>query len=108
MLSLVKNTQNLPLKKMVDQNGCSGFFIMAEGSQIDWAGHENDFDYQYKEMDEFHDVVGHALEFVQSRDDTLLIVLSDHETGGCSRVGNEIVKGMYFDQSCEWKPIKCS
>ena len=68
--------------KMVDQNGCSGFFIMAEGSQIDWAGHENDFDYQYKEMDEFHDVVGHALEFVQSRDDTLLIVLSDHETGG--------------------------
>ena len=69
-------------KKMVDQNGCSGFFIMAEGSQIDWAGHENDFDYQYKEMDEFHDVVGHALEFVQSRDDTLLIVLSDHETGG--------------------------
>ena len=69
-------------KRMVDQNGCSGFFIMAEGSQIDWAGHENDFDYQYKEMDEFHDVVSHALEFVQSRDDTLLIVLSDHETGG--------------------------
>ena len=67
---------------MVDQNGCSGFFIMAEGSQIDWAGHEDDFDYQYKEMDEFHDVVGHALEFVQSRDDTLWIVLSDHETGG--------------------------
>ena len=69
-------------KRMVDQKGCSGFFIMAEGSQIDWAGHENDFDYQYKEMDEFHDVVSHALEFVKSRDDTLLIVLSDHETGG--------------------------
>ena len=69
-------------KRMVDQKGCSGFFIMAEGSQIDWAGHENDFDYQYEEMDEFHDVVSHALEFVKSRDDTLLIVLSDHETGG--------------------------
>jgi alkaline phosphatase len=69
-------------KMMAEKNGCSGFFIMAEGSQIDWAGHENDFDYQYEEMDEFHDVVGHALEYVKSRDDTLLIVLSDHETGG--------------------------
>ena len=69
-------------KMMAERNGCSGFFIMAEGSQIDWAGHENDFDYQYEEMDEFHDVVGHALEYVKSRDDTLLIVLSDHETGG--------------------------
>ena len=68
--------------KMVDQNRCSGFFIMAEGSQIDWAGHENDFDYQFEEMDEFNNVVGRALEFAKSRDDTLLIVLSDHETGG--------------------------
>ena len=68
--------------KMSQKNGCSGFFIMAEGSQIDWAGHENDFDYQFEEMDEFHDVVDHALNFVKSRDDTLLIVLSDHETGG--------------------------
>ena len=72
----------VPWQMMAEKNGCSGFFIMAEGSQIDWAGHENDFDYQYEEMDEFHDVVGHALEYVKSRDDTLLIVLSDHETGG--------------------------
>jgi len=81
LLDMFKFTLNQS-KKMVDKNDCSGFFIMAEGSQIDWAGHENNFDYQYEEMDEFHDVIGHALEFVKSRDDTLLIVLSDHETGG--------------------------
>ena len=67
--------------KMISNN-CTGFFIMAEGSQIDWEGHENNFDGVYKEMDEFSRVVDRALKFAESNQDTLVIVLSDHETGG--------------------------
>jgi len=63
-------------------NNCSGFFIMAEGSQIDWEGHENNFNNQFKEMDEFNQVVDRALQYAKSDQNTLVIVLSDHETGG--------------------------
>ena len=63
-------------------NNCAGFFIMAEGSQIDWEGHENNFNGVFKEMDEFDQVVNRALEYAKSDQNTLLIVLSDHETGG--------------------------
>ena len=68
-------------EKMV-VNNCAGFFIMAEGSQIDWEGHENDFNAQFKEMDEFNQVVDRALEYAKADTNTLVIVLSDHETGG--------------------------
>jgi len=63
-------------------NNCAGFFIMAEGSQIDWEGHENNFYGVFKEMDEFDQVVSRALEYAKSDQNTLVIVLSDHETGG--------------------------
>jgi len=68
-------------EKMV-LNNCTGFFIMAEGSQIDWEGHDNNFNGVYKEMDEFNQAVDRALKFAESDQDTLVIVLSDHETGG--------------------------
>jgi len=68
-------------KKML-VNNCAGFFIMTEGSQIDWEGHENDFNGVFKEMDEFDQVVNRALEYAKSDQNTLVIVLSDHETGG--------------------------
>ena len=66
---------------MVDE-GCNGFFVMAEGSQIDWAGHDNDFDTMFKEMEEFDNAVEAALNYAKINEDTLLVVLADHETGG--------------------------
>ena len=36
-----------------NQNGCRGFFIMVEGSQVDWAGHANNVDYLVQEMKDF-------------------------------------------------------
>ena len=38
-------------------DGCKGFFIMAEGSKIDWASHDNDYEYYLKEMQEFEKTV---------------------------------------------------
>ncbi len=59
-----------------------GFFLMVEGSQIDWAGHDNDFDYMVRQTVLFDDAVRVASEFAQSHPGTLVIVTADHETGG--------------------------
>lgn len=59
-----------------------GFFIMIEGSQIDWGGHENDATYVVTELHEFEKVVAEALDFAEKDQNTLVIVTADHETGG--------------------------
>lgn len=59
-----------------------GFFLMIEGSQIDWGGHANDSDYIITEMLDFDKVIGKALDFAKEDGETLVIVTADHETGG--------------------------
>ena len=65
-----------------NQNGCRGFFIMVEGSQVDWAGHANNVDYLVQEMKDFDDAVSMAYKFAKENKDTLVVVTADHETGG--------------------------
>ncbi len=60
----------------------SGFFLVVEGAQIDWGGHANDVDYVVNEMLDFDRAVGKALEFAKEDGETLVIVTSDHDTGG--------------------------
>lgn len=60
----------------------NGFFLMIEGSQIDWGGHANDANYVVKEMHEFEKIVAAALDFAARDQSTLVIVTGDHETGG--------------------------
>jgi alkaline phosphatase len=67
--------------ELLDQNP-QGFFLMIEGSQIDWGGHDKDTDYIVEEMLDFDKVVGLALDFAKLDQNTLVIVTSDHETGG--------------------------
>jgi alkaline phosphatase len=61
-----------------------GFFLMVEGSQIDWAGHAKDTDYLIQEMLDFDRAIGAILDFAEEDGRTLVIVASDHETGGFS------------------------
>lgn len=61
-----------------------GFFLMVEGSQIDWASHAHDTDYIISEMLDFDAAVGVGLDFAEQDGDTLVIVTADHETGGLS------------------------
>ena len=63
-------------------NGCKGFFIMVEGSQVDWAGHANDLNFLKREMEDFDEAVRTALDFAKNNQETLVIVTADHETGG--------------------------
>lgn len=59
-----------------------GFFLMIEGSQIDWGGHANQSEYIVNEMIEFDKAVGRVLDFAKENGETLVIVTADHETGG--------------------------
>ncbi|HKL66778.1 MAG TPA: alkaline phosphatase [Bacteroidales bacterium] len=59
-----------------------GFFLMVEGSQIDWGGHANDIDYIIEETLDFDRAVGKALEFAENNGETLVVVTADHECGG--------------------------
>ncbi len=59
-----------------------GFFLMVEGSQIDWGGHENESDYIVEEVLDFDKAIGVALDFADKNPGTLIVVTADHETGG--------------------------
>ncbi|WP_305857367.1 alkaline phosphatase [Balneatrix alpica] len=58
-----------------------GFFLMVEGGQIDWAGHNNDAGTMLHEMLKFDEAIGAVHAWAQGREDTLIIVTADHETG---------------------------
>lgn len=77
---------------MLDKNE-KGFFIMIEGSQIDWGGHENNSSYVVDEVVDFDNAVGKALEFAKKDGETLVIVTADHETGGYGIIGGSITEG---------------
>ncbi len=61
-----------------------GFFLLVEGSQIDWGGHNNDLDYIMNEVIDFDKAIGAALDFADKDGNTLVIITADHETGGTS------------------------
>lgn len=61
-----------------------GFFLMVEGSQIDWALHANDRNWLKAEMLDFDATVTAALNFARTDGNTLVIVTGDHECGGAS------------------------
>ena len=61
-----------------------GFFLMVEGSQIDWGGHSNDGNLVIDELMDFNSAIKEALRFAERDGETLLIVTADHECGGMS------------------------
>jgi alkaline phosphatase len=64
------------------QRSAKGFFMMLEGSQIDWACHANEGPRAVQEILDFNSAIGKILEFAQADGETLVIVTADHETGG--------------------------
>lgn len=71
---------NLGLKYL--SQSANGFFLMVEGSQIDWEGHAANAQGIIEEVRDFDKAVGAALDFAELNGETLVIVTADHETGG--------------------------
>jgi len=58
------------------------FFLMVEGSQIDWACHGNDAANTVRQTLLFDQAVKAALDFAAKDKHTLVVVTADHDTGG--------------------------
>lgn len=67
------------------------YFIMIEGSQIDWGGHSNDYDYVVSELKDFDQTIDAILDYAEKDKNTLVVVTADHETGGLSLGGPQYV-----------------
>lgn len=94
----------------LDHDNDKGFFLMVEGSQIDWRGHDLDGSGSVAETLDFDQAVRHALDYASGRDDTLVIVAADHETGGMAVLDPQYADPMEqalggerkVDDMCDW------
>jgi len=60
----------------------AGFFLLVEGGRIDHGGHDNSIERNVLETVAFDEAVEAVLTWAEGRDDTLIVVTADHETGG--------------------------
>ncbi|MDR2816206.1 MAG: alkaline phosphatase [Proteiniphilum sp.] len=75
------------------KNNNKGFFLMVEGSQIDWACHANDKEAAVNEMLDFDRAVKAAFDYADQNPNTLVVVTADHETGGMALTGGDLSTG---------------
>lgn len=61
-----------------------GFFLVVENENIDESGHQNHIQRHVRATAELHQTLLSVLAWANGRTDTLIIVTSDHETGGLS------------------------
>lgn len=85
-----------------------GFVLQVEGARVDHAAHANDFAGTIHDQLAFDDAVRAGLEFAAGRDDTLVIVTTDHGTGGAqlngrgpaySNTGDHFRKVLHYRES---------
>lgn len=91
------------------EHDSKGFFLMVEGSQIDWACHDNNAEQEIKEMLDFDQTVGRALDYAKKTGNTLVVVTADHETGGLSildgKFGDTKMKTTFSTKSHSGIPV---
>lgn len=80
--------------ELLSQNR-KGFFLMVEGSQIDWGGHANEADYIAQEMQDFDATIGTVLDWAAKDGNTLVVITADHETGGFSLPKGNLKEGTF-------------
>ena len=74
--------------ELLSQNS-AGFFLMVEGSQVDWAGHANDPGYMVTDFLAFDEAFKAAIDFAEQDGETLVLAFPDHNTGGMA-LGNRL------------------
>lgn len=79
-----------------------GFFLMVEGSKVDWAAHANDTAGLVNDILAYDDAVKAAIEFAKKDKNTIVISTTDHANSGIS-LGNSDTTNCYsnmtFDES---------
>lgn len=65
-----------------ERSGENGFFIVIEGSKIEWGKQNNDALHVASEIHNLEKLVSIAIDFAKKDGNTLIVITSDHETGG--------------------------
>lgn len=71
-----------------------GFFLMVEGSKIDWAAHANDPIGIISDVLAFDDAVKVALDYAKEHQDTAIVSVTDHGNGGIT-IGSQATSKTY-------------
>ncbi len=91
------------------KNNPKGFFLMIEGSQIDWACHDNNAKQTVLEMQDFDKTIGKVLDFAKKDGNTLVIITADHETGGMTilngKMGDSNMEVVYTSKNHSGVPV---
>lgn len=85
--------------EVLEKDG-EGFFLMVEGSKIDWAAHANDPSGTIGDILAFDDAIKVALDYAKENQDTIVVVTTDHANSGFS-IGNESTTSGYDDLTFE-------
>lgn len=85
-----------------------GYFLMVEGSRIDHAGHANDAAGHLHDILAFNEAVTKALQAAERDENTLVLVVSDHETGGLTLGRNVDGEGIYAWHPDELADVQAS
>jgi len=84
------------------RDGKPGFFLMIEGSQIDWACHDNDAVEAIRQTLLFDQAIEAAVDFALRDGRTLVVVTADHETGGLTLTGSGNEEKGDADLTAHW------
>ncbi len=95
------------LKLLLEETKAStdkGFFLMIEGSRIDMAAHNNDAAAHYRDIVAYQETVAFVEKFVKENPNTVMISVSDHETGGLT-LGKQLDPLVYPEYLWHPQPI---
>ncbi|MDD3766929.1 MAG: alkaline phosphatase [Eubacteriales bacterium] len=70
-----------------------GFFLMVEGSKVDYGGHNNNIKEAVSEYLAFDAAFKVAVDYAKTRSDTIVVAVPDHDTGGLALPGADTTGG---------------
>lgn len=80
--------------KALDDGNENGFFLMVEGSAVDGGGQDSDAIDMTSEFIAFDEACKVAIEFAKKRNDTLIVIMPDHDTGGIIADNKYSIEGL--------------
>ncbi len=89
------------------QDNPEGFVLQVEGGKVDWAAHSNDAAALLYDQIAFDDAIEVAIKFAEAREDTLVVITTDHGNSNpglikCTGVDDKFDLFHQFKHTNEW------
>ena len=97
------NCTEVALKRLQNENG---FFLMVESSGTDKYGHDKHINGKLNSVLTLDRTVAAVLKFMKNNPDTLLVITSDHETGGIKMPTNDDISNLFTTDYHTATPVR--